>query len=125
MMSRSLMNRVVTLLAALVLMTTISAQATPANDSKTTVKTTMSLVNATSLAGKQLKPGDYEVTADQSAVRLSLHGKVVAEAPVQWKDDSGKADRSTFVVSDSKIVEIHFGGKARYVTIAQESAAGN
>lgn len=124
-MARSLMNHVVTLLAALVLMVAITAQVTPANDSKTGVKTTMSLVNPTSLAGKQLKAGDYEVSADESQVRISLHGKVVAQAPVQWKDDASKADRSAFVVSDNRIIEIHFGGKTRYVTIAQESPAGN
>jgi hypothetical protein len=124
-MSMRLRNHLVTLLAALVLMVAISAQVTSANDTKTGVKTTMSLVNPTSLAGKQLKAGDYEVLADESQVKLMLHGKVVAQAPVQWKDDAGKADRSSFVVSDSKIIEIHFGGKARYVTIAQESVAGN
>jgi hypothetical protein len=120
------MNQVVTLLAALVLMVAITAQVTPAKDSKAGVNATMTLVNPTTIAGKKLQPGDYEVTANESQVKLSMHGKVVAQAPVQWKDETGKSKYSTFVVNDSKITEIHFGGKTRYVAIAQDqTAAGN
>ena len=39
---------------------------------------------------QELKPGTYRVTADDSKVTLTLDGKVVAEAPVQWKDETNK-----------------------------------
>jgi hypothetical protein len=52
-------------------------------------------------------------------VRLSMNGKVVAEAPVQWKDETAKAKYSAFVSEGNKITEIHFGGKTRFVTISE------
>jgi hypothetical protein len=118
-MSRHSMKQIFTILAALVVLVSISAQIAPAKDTKAGVNTTMSLLNPTTLAGKDLKPGDYAVTVDDTHVRLSLNGKVVAEAPVQWKDETSKARFSAFVINDNKITEIHFGGKTRFVTIAE------
>jgi hypothetical protein len=117
-MSRS-MNRVVTVFAALVMLVAIVAQTTPAKDTKAGVTATMSLLNSATFAGKQLKPGDYAVSADETHVRISMNGKVVAEAPVQWKDETGKAKYSAFVSENNKITEIHFGGKTRFVTISE------
>lgn len=118
-MSRHPRKQTFTILAALVLLVSISAQIAPAKDTKAGVNTTMSLLNPTTLAGKDLKPGDYAVTVDESHVKLSLHGKVIAEAPVQWKDETSKPKYSTFVVDGNKITEIHFGGKTKFVTIAE------
>jgi hypothetical protein len=118
-MSRHSRKQIFTILAALVLLVSISAQMAPAKDTKAGVNTTMSLLNPTTLAGKDLKPGDYAVTVDDTHVKLSRNGKVVAEAPVQWKDETSKARFSAFVINDNKITEIHFGGKTRFVTIAE------
>jgi hypothetical protein len=118
-MSRHSMQQIFTVLAALVLMVSLTAQIAPAKDTKVGVNTTMTLLNPTTLAGKDLKPGDYAVTVDESHVKLSLNGKVIAEAPVQWKDETAKAKYSTFVVEGNKITEIHFGGKTRFVSIAE------
>lgn len=118
-MSRHSMKQIFTILAALVLLVSISAQIAPAKDTKAGVNTTMSLLNPTTLAGKNLKPGDYAVTVDDTHVKLSMNGKVIAEAPVQWKDETSKARFSAFVINDNKITEIHFGGKTRFVTIAE------
>ncbi|MGA7917560.1 MAG: hypothetical protein WCA00_20165 [Candidatus Acidiferrales bacterium] len=118
-MSRHSMNQIFTILAALVLLVSITARTAPAKDTKAGVNTTMTLLSPTTIAGKDLKPGDYAVSADETHVKLSLNGKVVAEAPVQWKDETSKARYSTFVVNDNKITEIHFGGKTRFVTIAE------
>ncbi|MFY9804783.1 MAG: hypothetical protein WA211_12510 [Candidatus Acidiferrales bacterium] len=118
-MSRHSMQQIFTILAALVLMVSLTAQIAPAKDTKAGVNTTMSLLNPTTLAGKDLKPGDYAVTVDETHVKLSMNGKVVVEAPVQWKDETTKAKYSAFVVDGNKITEIHFGGKTRFVTIAE------
>lgn len=118
-MSRHSMKQIFTILAALALLVSMSAQIAPAKDTKAGLSTTMSLLNPTTLAGKDLKPGDYAVTVDETHVKLSMNGKVVAEAPVQWKDETNKPRYSAFVINDNKIVEIHFGGKARFVTIAE------
>jgi hypothetical protein len=117
-MSRSV-NRVVTVFAALVMLVAIVAQTAPAKDTKAGVSATMSLLNPATFAGKQLKPGDYAVSADETHVKLSMNGKVVAEAQVQWKDETSKAKYSAFVSENNKITEIHFGGKTRFVTIAE------
>jgi hypothetical protein len=113
------MNRVMTVLAALVMLVAIAAQTAPAKETKAGVTTTMSLLNPATFAGKELKPGDYAVTADETHVRISMNGKVIAEAPVQWKDETSKARYSAFVSQDNKITEIHFGGKTRFVAIAE------
>jgi hypothetical protein len=113
------MNRAMTVFAALVLLLAIAATNAPAKDTKAGINTTMSLLNPATVAGKQLQPGDYAVSADETHVTISMKGKVVAEAPVQWKDESGKAKYSAFVSEGNKITEIHFGGKTRFVTIAE------
>jgi hypothetical protein len=113
------MNRVMTVFAALVLLVAIVAQTAPAKDTKAGVSTTMSLLVPASVAGHELKPGDYAVSADETHVKISMNGKVVAEAPVQWKDETSKAKYSAFVSEGNKITEIHFGGKTRFVTIAE------
>src|SRR5277367_826222 len=112
-------NRVMTVFAALVLLVAIAAQTAPAKDTKAGVNTTMSLLNPATFAGKQLKPGDYAVSADETHVQISMNGKVVAEAPVQWKEETSKARYSAFVSEGNKITEIHFGGKTRFVTISE------
>jgi hypothetical protein len=113
------MNRAITVFAALVLLVAIAATNAPAKDTKAGINTTMSLLNPATVGGKQLQPGDYAVSADETHVTISMRGKVVAEAPVQWKDESGKAKYSAFVSEGNKITEIHFGGKTRFVTIAE------
>jgi hypothetical protein len=112
-------NRAMTVFAALVLLVAIAAQTAPAKDTKAGVSTTMSLLAPATFAGHELKPGDYAVSADDTHVQLSMNGKVVAEAPVQWKDETSKAKYSAFVSQNNKITEIHFGGKTRFVTIAE------
>ena len=89
-MSHRSMNRVMTVFAALAMLVAIAAQTTPAKDTKAGVTTTMSLLNPATFAGKELKPGDYAVSADETHVRISMNGKVVAEAPVQWKDETSR-----------------------------------
>jgi hypothetical protein len=51
-------------------------------------------------------------------VTLQLDGKMVAQAPVQWKNETSKAQYSGVVAVDGVVKEIHFGGKMKYVTIA-------
>jgi len=119
-MSRFKMNLAVSLLAALALVIPASARDNGAKNSKSTVSATMDLVSPATIAGKQLKPGTYDVKADDSKVTLSLHGKVVAEAPVQWKDEKSKSKFSTIVTDGdaNQVKEVHFTGKSRYVELS-------
>jgi hypothetical protein len=122
-MSRSKMNGTLTILAALALALSIAAHATPAKDAKSNVipivKTELRLVSPATLGGTELKAGEYSVTADDAHARFSKNGKVIAEASVQWKDESAKPQTNAVVVDSNQIKEIHFGGKMKYVEISQ------
>jgi hypothetical protein len=118
-MSRRQCSLVFTALAALLLLVPIAARSDSAKISKPLAKATMDLFNPATLSGTQLKAGTYLVSADDSKVTLSRDGKVVAEARVQWKDAPEKSDYSAIVVDSGTITEFRFGGKARYIAVAQ------
>ena len=122
-MSRSKMNGVLTILAALALALTIATHATPAKDAKSTVtpivKTDLRLLSPATLGGTNLQAGEYSVTADDTHARFLKNGKIIAEASVQWKDESAKSRTNAVVVDGNQIKEIHFGGKMKYVEITQ------
>jgi hypothetical protein len=122
-MLRSKMNGVLTVLATLALVLSIASHTTTAKDAKSTitpvVKADVKLLNSAKLGSSDLKPGDYSVTADDTHAKFSKGGKVIAEASIQWKDESSKAKYTTVVVESSQIKEIHFSGKMKYVEITQ------
>jgi hypothetical protein len=115
-MSRRGVNRVVPVLLALALAVPFTSRVTSANSSKPT-SATMDILTAVTLNGKQLKPGTYTVTADERKVTVAQDGKVVAQAPVEWKEENSKPSYSNIVTSGDQVTEIHFNGKMRYVTI--------
>jgi hypothetical protein len=122
-MSRSKMNGVLTILAALALALSIATHAAPAKDAKSNVtpivKTELTLLSPATLGGTELKAGEYSVTANDTHAKFLKNGKVIAEASVQWKDESAKAKSTAVVVDSNQIKEIHFGGKMKYVEITQ------
>jgi hypothetical protein len=122
-MSRNKMNGVLTILAALSLALSIATHAAPAKDAKSTVtpivKTDLRLLSPATLGGTDLKAGEYSVTADDTHAKFLRNGKVIAEASIQWKDESAKAQTTAIVVDGNQIKEIHFGGKMKYVEITQ------
>ena len=117
-MYRRGVNLFVQIFIALVLAMPAVARDAGAKNGKST-STTLDISVPVSLAGKQLKPGTYNITADDARVTLAQGGKVVAEAPVQWKDESNKPRYSKIVTLGDQLKEIHFGGKMRYVEIAE------
>jgi hypothetical protein len=114
-MARRGWNLIVPILVALLVAMPLAARDTAKNGKATTAE--VEILSAVTLAGKQLKPGIYRVTADDSKVTLTLNGKVVAEAPVQWKDETSKPNTSNIVTNSDQLKEIHFNGKMRYVAI--------
>jgi hypothetical protein len=124
-MSRRAMHLAITVLAALALVIPAAARENNGNKSKNSVSATMDLLNPATLGGKQLKPGTYEVKADDTTVKILKDGKTVAEAPVQWKDESGKSQYSAIVTDgDGKsIKEVHFNGKTRFAEISETTTA--
>jgi hypothetical protein len=118
------MNFVMTILAALALAMPIAARADDSKTIKPVSRVAVDLHNAATLAGKDLKPGTYQVSADESKMTISRDGKVVAEAPIEWKDGESKASYTSVVVNSNQIAEIHFGGKAKYISVAGGTVAG-
>jgi hypothetical protein len=114
-MSRRGVNQVVRILVVVALAMPLAARAF-ANGSKSTTAT-MDILNTVSLNGKQLKPGTYTVTADDSKVTVAQNGKVVVEAPVEWKEETSKPHNSNIVTTNDEVTEIHFGGKMRYIQV--------
>ena len=104
----------------LVLAMAIPAMAGPrvSKSERATVKSSLTLPAAITIAGKELKPGVYSVVADESKVKLSLDGRVVVEAPIQWMDAAGKTPQTAVVLdNNNQLKEIRFSGKSRYAVI--------
>jgi hypothetical protein len=117
-MSREFTKRLLGVM--LVLAMAIPAMAGPrvSKTEKATIKSTLTLPRAIIIAGKDLKPGVYSVVADESKVKISLDGRVVAEAPIQWVDATGKIQQTAVVLdTNNQLKEIRFGGKTRYAVL--------
>jgi hypothetical protein len=120
-MSRRGLGYAFSILAALVIAMPIAARANAGKDTKT-VSAQMDIVKDTTIGGKEVKAGTYDVKASETKVTLSRNGKLVAEAPVQWKDEQGKSSYSSIVTDGGSVKEIHFNGKARYAEVSDSSA---
>jgi hypothetical protein len=123
-MLRHKMNRVLTIIfAALTFALSMASHATWAKDAKSivtsVVKTDLRLSTPATLGGTNLQAGEYSITADDTHATFLKNGKVIAEASVQWKDESAKAQTTAIVIDGNQITEIHFGGKMKYVEITQ------
>ena len=115
-MSRRGLNLFASILVALLVALPLAARDNGKNGKATS--TEVDILSACTLAGKQLKPGTYHVTADDAKVTIEMNGKVVAEAPVTWKDETAKPNNSNVVTESDQVKEIHFSGKMRYVSIS-------
>lgn len=104
------------ILIAFALAMPVAARDAGAKDAKPTTAT-MEFLKPFTLGGVQLKAGSYVVIADETKVTIKQGGKMVAEAPVQWKDENQKPRQSNIVSDGSQLKEIHFGGKMRYAVI--------
>jgi hypothetical protein len=118
------MNFVVTILAALALVIPIAARADDSKTVKPVSRVAVDLHSAATLAGKDLKAGTYQVSADDSKMTISRDGKVVAEAPIEWKDGQSKASYTSVITDSDKITEVHFGGKTKYISVTGGTIAG-
>jgi hypothetical protein len=115
-MDRRGTNLLLPILAALLFALPLAARDASKSGKPTIVD--VEVLSTITLAGKQLKPGTYTVKADDSKVQLMVGGNVVAEAPVEWKDETSKPRYSQIVTTDNQVKEIHFSGKMKYVAIS-------
>jgi hypothetical protein len=120
-MSRSRISYALAVLAALALAWPLAARSNGPKNSKSTANATMDLVTDATVGGKQIKAGTYDVKASESKLTLSHDGKVVAETPIEWKDEPSKAAYSAIVVDSGAVKEVHFSGKTRYAELSAGS----
>jgi hypothetical protein len=88
-----------------------------ASNEKSSFKATVTVPQDGTLGGKMVKEGTYQLKTDGSMVTFIVDGKVVAEAPGEWKDSESKSSYDFLRVENGAIKEIHFGGKTRYLSI--------
>lgn len=114
-------NRVCQFFAfALLLAVALPVIAAPKNNMMLTgnvlAKGTFMLVQSQSLNGTTLQPGEYQVIASDSQVSFLFKRKIVAQAPIQWKDVV-LTDSNAVVDEGGNIREILFKGKKRSVVV--------
>ncbi len=83
--------------------------------------TTITLDKPATIAGKQLRPGDYRFTFDQDTSQLKVEqgDRVMAQEKAQWQDSKSKVQQSAVVVNDQsgKIDEVDFAGQKGVVKV--------
>lgn len=119
-MSRRGLGYAFSILAALAIAMPNAVHANAAKD-KSTASAQMDIVKDATIGGKEVKAGTYDVKASDTKVTLSRNGKVIAEAPVQWKDSESKSSYSAIVIDSGVVKEFHFNGKSRYAEVSEGS----
>jgi hypothetical protein len=61
----------------------------------------------------QLKPGQYELRAEEGKSELQVfqHNKAIATVPVHWKTLPAKSHDSQVLTDNGKVTEVQFGGR--------------
>lgn len=73
----------------------------------------------TTIGGKALKSGDYQlkVQPNGSDLRVTQYGKVVTQVPVHWIQLPKKADATEIDLNKNQIVEVDFAGQTQAVKV--------
>lgn len=120
-MKRNRTSFVLAMLAILSLAMPLAARSNEGKNTKSKGSATVELVKDAMIGGKQVKAGTYDVKANETKLTLSRDGKVVAESPIEWKDEQSKSTYSAVVVDGGAIKEVHFNGKTRYAQVSGDS----
>ncbi len=117
-MSRRNIFTIAVVVCILALVPTISSASTfTLVSAKSNHRVTVNVGEDHTLAGKMVKEGTYQLKMDDSTVAFMAGGKVVAEAPGEWKDSSEKAAYDFLRVEGNAIKEIHMAGQTRYFSV--------
>jgi hypothetical protein len=73
------------------------------------------------IASTQIKPGDYELKAEEGKSELQVlqKNKVIATVPIQWTKLPTKARASEIVADGTKVTEVEFEGRIEAAQISQ------
>jgi uncharacterized membrane protein YcaP (DUF421 family) len=71
------------------------------------------------IAGTQLKAGEYQLKVENNADQLQVtqDGKVITKVPVKWVQLPNKAANTEVDINANQIVEVDFAGKTQAVKI--------
>ncbi|HKV28979.1 MAG TPA: hypothetical protein VJN90_11980 [Candidatus Acidoferrales bacterium] len=103
----------------LMLAVAIPALASPkgAKISKAMARGHFTVVGGETLNGTTLVAGEYNVIASDSSVSFFRGDKLIAQAPIQWKDGAQKVAQNAIVTETGKIQEVRFKGQNRSVVV--------
>lgn len=73
----------------------------------------------TTVAGTELRPGTYELRAEENSnqLRVVRNGKVIAEVPIAWVQLPKKSEYTQVVTKNNQVEEIDFHGKTEAVQL--------
>jgi hypothetical protein len=81
----------------------------------------LTVINPTTIAGKQLKPGTYklEVQPDQKELKVvnTESYKTVAEVPCHWVNLKNAPNNTEVMLRKNKITEVDFSGKMQAIRV--------
>lgn len=86
-------------------------------EAKHEMKASLTLPNAVMIGTQQLKPGDYRVIVKETQATFMKDGKTVAQANIQWKDNSAKETVTSVVLDGNQLKEVRFGGKTQSILV--------
>jgi hypothetical protein len=72
----------------------------------------LALDKNTTIGSAQLKPGSYELTADDTKKELNIlqKGKIIATVQGEWVKIPQKAQSASVAIDHDKITEVQFSG---------------
>lgn len=81
----------------------------------------LTVLDATTIAGQQLKPGNYklEVQPDQTQMKIvdTNTSKTVAEVPIHWIHVDKAPSSNQVILDHNNVTEVEFSGKTQAVRV--------
>lgn len=114
----SKVTRNVIFCAAALLAIPLVASARPKTENTQVEKKTVQLDTQTTVDGKTLAPGKYEVLIDGNKVSFDQDGRAVATARCDWKSLGHKSPyNSTTLSANRSITELEFAGSEQALEV--------
>lgn len=81
----------------------------------------LTVTSPTTIAGQQLKPGNYKLEVQPNQRQLKVvdtdRDKTIAEVPCQWIQLKNAPDNTEVVMNKDQVTEIEFSGKTQAVKV--------
>jgi hypothetical protein len=79
------------------------------------------VTQSTTIGSAQVKPGDYQLRAEEGQTELQVvqKGKVIAKVPVRWTQLPNKAADSEVQVDNNQVTQVQFAGRTEAIRLDQ------